>query len=169
MTPGLDSLPPGSMLRAVRRLHAIVMLSLASLAAGCGSTYAKADFIARADAICASALRQTRSISPISTGQQRQALSAYLAKVLPIVQSEANQIRALRPPPGNARDRAKLEAYRSALAQITVDYRELAAAAKRGDVQGMTSAEAALRSSSIASLAASYGLRSCGTPGATVA
>lgn len=138
-------------------------LVAAALMAGCGSTYTKQDFIARADAICASALRQTRSIAPGSP------LAGYLAAVLPIVQSEASQLRALKRPRQDARDRAALEQYFEALAQVVQNYGKLAAAAKQGDGQGVSSAEAALRASPVAALATAYGLRSCGTPGATSA
>jgi hypothetical protein len=133
------------------------------LIAGCGSSYTKSDFIARADAICASALRQTRSIAPTSV------LGEYVAAVLPVVESEATQLRALKSPPQNARDKAALAKYFGALAQELENYRKLGVAAKRGDGQGVTNAEAALRASPAASLATRYGLRACGTPGATSA
>ena len=150
----------------------IALLALCALPAGCGS-YTKGDFVASANAICASTVRQTRSIAPpsftSSKAQQLSALAGYLADVLPIVQSEAGQIRALQTPVGSARERALLGRYRGALEQTATDYAKLAAAAKRGDAQGVTSAEAALRASQVTSLADAYGLRSCGTPGATVA
>ncbi len=138
-------------------------MATAALIAGCGSSYTKSDFIARADAICASALRQTRSVAPST------ALGEYVGAVLPIVQGEATQLRALKPPPEDARDRAALTQYFGALAQEVENYRKLAAAAKRGDGQAETNAEAALRASPAASLATVYGLRACGTPGATTA
>jgi hypothetical protein len=150
--------------RPGRGLAAIAAVLVAAAAiAGCGSSYTKSDFIARADAICASALRQTRSIAPTS------ALGEYVAAVLPVVESEATQLRALKSPPQDAGDKAALAKYLGALAQEVANYRRLGAAAKRGDGQGVTNAEAALRASPAASLATSYGLRACGTPGATSA
>lgn len=150
--------------RPSRSLAAIAAVLVAAAAiAGCGSSYTKSDFIARADAICASALRQTRSIAPTS------ALGEYVGAVLPIVESEATQLRALKSPPQDARDKAALAKYFGALTQEVENYRKLGAAAKRGDGQGITNAEAALRVSPAASLATGYGLRSCGTPGATSA
>ncbi len=148
---------------------AAALVALAALVAGCGSTYSKGDFIARADAICATAVRDTRSAaSPHAGPQQLSALAQYLAEIVPVVQSEVSQIRALKRPSEDARDRATLSRYFQAAAQEAGYYQALAAAAKRGDAQGVASAEAALRASPVASLAASYGLRSCGTPGATV-
>jgi hypothetical protein len=138
-------------------------MATVALIAGCGSSYTKSDFIARADAICASALRQTRSIAPTT------ALGEYVAAVVPIVQSEATELRALKSPPQDARDEAALAKYFGALTQEVENYRKLGAAAKRGDGQGVTNAEAALRASPAASLATGYGLRACGTPGATSA
>jgi hypothetical protein len=131
------------------------------LLAGCGgSRYSKHDFITRADAICAGALRQARSITP-------GALPTYLADYVPVLESEASQLQALRRPPGTARDRATLERYFAALKQAVAEYRQLAVAAKSGDEQGVTSAEAALGANPLYSLATSYGLSSCGTPGST--
>jgi hypothetical protein len=151
----------------------LALLIVGALLAGCGSSYTKHDFIASADAICASTVRQTRAIAPPSfTGsksQQLKPVAAYLAAVLPLVQAEASRLRALRRPTGNARDRADLERYLRALAQAVGDYRDLAAAARRSDPQGVARAEADLRRIPVAALAATYGLRSCGTPGATVA
>jgi hypothetical protein len=147
------------------------LLTLTVLLAGCGSSYTKRDFVARADAICASAVRQTRSIAPPSTtrggAHPTSALAGYLAEVLPVLQSEVTQLRALPRPTGDSPARAALARYLEALGQVAQDYRELAAAARRGDAQGVASAEAALRASPVATLAAGYGLRSCGTPGAT--
>jgi hypothetical protein len=135
-----------------------------ALVAGCGgSSYTKNDFVARANAICASSRQQTRSIAP--TG----ALGGYAAAVLPIVSSEATQLRALKRPAQDARDNATLGQYLGALAQEVQNYRKLASAAKRGDGQGVTAAEAALRASPAPSLAASYGLSACGSPTATSA
>jgi hypothetical protein len=153
--------------RDVPRLQAIVaVLSLAALLAGCGSKYTTGDFAARADGICTNAVREIRSLTPptASSGQELRTLSQYLGKLLPIVESEASQIRALRRPDG---DQATLERYLSAQADVVAQYRRLAAAAKRGDAQGVASAEAKLQANPIATLAAQYGLHDCGTPGGT--
>ncbi len=147
------------------------LLALAALAAGCGSAgNTKSDFIARADAICTKTLRQTRAIAtPASTSQPGGALAAYLGALVPIVQSEADQLRALKAPSGTARDRVTLSQYFGALGEVVMAYRRLEAAAKRGDAQTVADVEATLRTSPVAALAASYGLRTCGTPGATSA
>jgi hypothetical protein len=54
-----------------------------------------------------------------------------------------------------------------ALAAVVTAYRNLAGAAKRGDAEAVNAAEADLRASPIASLANSYGMTSCATPGPT--
>ena len=149
----------------MRRLEAIVaILSLAALLAGCGSKYTKSDFVARADGICTNAVREIRSLNAptAAAGQELHALSRYLAKVLPIVQSEASQIRALKRPGG---DPTALERYLSAQAEVVAQYGR--GAAPRGDEQGVASAEAKLQASPVASQAAQYGLHACGTPGGT--
>jgi hypothetical protein len=148
------------------------VLGVAVLLAGCGGSETKQNFAARADAICASTVRQIRSIAPpnftSSKAQQLSALGGYMAVVSPIVASEAKQLHALQRPAGSARARAALTRYLDALTQTAGDYQTLAAAAKRGDAQGVANAEGALRTSDVTALAQSYGLRSCGTPGATV-
>ena len=137
-------------------------LALAVLVAGCGgSGYTKHDFITRGDAICTGALRQARSIAPGS------ALPTYLAQYVPVLASEAAQLEALRRPPDTAPNRATLARYFAALARTVAEYRQLAAAAKSGDQQAVSNAETALGASQVYSLATSYGLSSCGTPGST--
>ncbi len=164
--------PPDSGRRRAWRLpRAAPTLVLALLAAACGS-YTKADFTARADAICASSLRQLRSLAPPSFGsgevQQRLSLDAYLERALPIVSSEASALRALRRPPGDPHQRAELDRYMQALARNVADYRQLARAAAAGDVSALVRAEHALERDDVDSLAAAYGILSCGAPGATI-
>ena len=96
-------------------------------------------------------------------------MAAYLGRLVPIVQSEADQLRALKRPRGTARDRLTLSQYFAALGQVVTAYRAFEAAARSGDATRSPSVEATLRTSPVAALAAAYGLRSCGTPGATVA
>jgi hypothetical protein len=155
--------------RAARR--SLVLLALAALLAACGS-YTKADFTASANAICAGAVRETRTLAPPSfangTAQRLSALATYLARVLPIVRSEARQLRALKRPAGKPRARAALKRYLDALPPTVADYAALATAARRGDSRGVASAEAALRTSRVSAFASAYGLRSCASPGATV-
>jgi hypothetical protein len=148
------------------------LLAAAALLSACGgSSYTKADFVARANAICTKTLNETRAITqPSSTAQPGGALAAYLGKLVPLLQSEADQIRALkRPPGGAAQDRRTLSQYLAAVGQVVAAYHQLEAAAKRGDAQAIAGVEATLRANPAADLAASYGLRSCGTPGATTA
>jgi hypothetical protein len=147
------------------------LLALAAMVAGCGGgSYTKSDFVARANAICTSTLRQTRALSPpASTSHPGGALAAYLGQLVPLVQSEADQLRALKRPADNGQDSATLTAYYRALEQIVENYKQLETAARRGDTQTVADVEATLRASPVAALAASYGLRSCGTPGSTSA
>ncbi|MBV8219394.1 MAG: hypothetical protein JO325_13085 [Solirubrobacterales bacterium] len=143
------------------------LLALAAIVAGCGgSGYTKSDFVARADGICTNTLRQTRTLAP-PVSASGAALSAYLGKLVPLVESEANQLRALMRPADSASDRDTLTAYFAALGQVVGAYRRLEAAAARGDDQTMTDVEATLNANPVASLAARYGLKTCGTPGST--
>jgi hypothetical protein len=125
--------------------------------------------VARANAICTKTLNQTRALTPpASTSQPGGALAAYLGQLVPLVQSEADQIHALkRPSGGSAKDRLMLSQYLAALEAVVAAYRQLEAAARRGDAQAIATVEATLRANPAADLAAGYGLRSCGTPGST--
>lgn len=159
--------PPRDLRRAPSPGCAAVSVTvLAMLLSGCGS-YTKHDFVTSANAICASAVRQVRVVPPpASTGIADTA--GYLAKVLPIVQSEDRQIHALRHPSQSAREQAALRQYLSALSSFTADFARFAQAARSDDRDALANAEAALRASPLAARAASYGLSSCGTPGPTV-
>ena len=149
------------------------LLAVAVLVSACGGSKhdTKADFVARANAICTKTLSQTRAITPPpSTSQPGGALAAYLGQLVPLLRSEADQIQALkRPSGGSAQDRRVLAKYLAALGQVVSAYRQLEAAAKRGDAQAIADVEATLRANPAADLAASYGLRACGTPGGTAA
>ncbi|HUA04196.1 MAG TPA: hypothetical protein VMB27_09845 [Solirubrobacteraceae bacterium] len=143
------------------------MFALAAIVAGCGgSSYTKSDFVARADGICTNTLRQTRALAPPSAASGS-ALSGYLGKLVPLVESEADQLRALKRPADSARDKAALTAYFAALGQVVDAYRQLESAAARGDDQTIADVEATLNANPVASLAAGYGLKTCGIPGST--
>lgn len=150
----------------------LALLALAAALIGCGS-YTKRDFIARADAICASTLRQTRLIAPPSFTQDKaqrlRALAGYAQQVLPLIRSETTQLRGLRRPSQATADRDALTRYLAAAEGVAVDYRDLSTAAAKNDAVGVARAEAALSTSQVGSLAARYGLRTCGTAGATTA
>jgi hypothetical protein len=155
-----------------RRTGSIIAtaITIAAASGGCGS-YTKHDFIARADAICANALRATRSIALGGTAAATQdpaALAAYLRRALPIIHTEATQLHALRRPSDTARDHALLTRYLQAVTETAAAYRRLAVAAQHRDPQAVANAGAALRSNPGAALASRYGLRTCGASGATV-
>ena len=169
MTP-----PAGPTVRRARTGRTVTLClsaALLALLAACGS-YTKKDFIARADAICSSTLRATRAVAPPTFGGgsgQLASVAAYLAKVVPLVRSEAGQLQALRRPGAAAADQVTLTRFLAAFTREAGDYAALAAAAQRGDRLGVASAEGVLRVSPAASLAARYGLRACGSAGATIA
>ena len=156
------------------RTAAPVLLALlcACVLTGCGSSYTKHDFVARADAICASAVSDARAIPPpilSGTGPaQLSALAHYLAVVVPIYELEARQLRELKRPQQSATDRVELSRFLAAVSEAASEIRNLAAAAERQDAQGVTSAEATLQANEAGSLASRYGVRSCGAPSATV-
>ncbi|HEX4109415.1 MAG TPA: hypothetical protein VHX88_14860 [Solirubrobacteraceae bacterium] len=158
-------------MRAARGLSVVLAGTvLAALLAGCGS-YTKADFIDRADAICTSTLRATRNVPPpVFSGRNTEvsALAAYLERVVPLVRTEARELNAVRRPEQDPAESALLQGYLSAIDAEAADYAALAAAAGRSDAQGVASAEGALRDSPASSLAARYGMHTCGGAGATI-
>lgn len=149
---------------------ATVALLVAVVLAGCGSE-TKSDFVAQANAICASAVRAIRTVAAPSSGgspsQQHHAFADYLNHAARIVTDETAQLRRLRRPQQNEPERATLTRYLAAMAGTVAGYRALASAVQSGDRQAVAQAESALAADPVASLAASYGLRSCATPGAT--
>ncbi len=152
----------------------VLALSLAAACLGltiaaCGdAVVTKRDFLARADAICASALRHTRTIAaPSGTGTR--ALGAYLDAVVPVLRGEAVELRRLRRPPAGPGERAELAAFLAAFDTAVGDYAALAVAAHRGDASSIAREEASLRAAPTASLAAHFGLRVCGAAPSTAA
>jgi hypothetical protein len=148
---------------ASRPARLAVALLTSSVIVGCGSrTVTKRDYVARADAICASALRSLRAAGPASS------LSAYLGSAVPILRSQDHQLRALPAPSQSAADRATLSRYLAALDADLRSYQALQSAAQAGNAEAATGAESALRVSPTTTLAARYGLRDCAAPSATV-
>ncbi len=156
-------------MRIVGPISAIGALVLLTGCAG----LTKADFIARADAICADSVRATRLIAPPAFAEAGSGaldgLAAYASKVLPLVASEAGQLRALPRPQGNAKDSAALAGFLDAFSGVAADYGSLETAATKGDAPGVARAEGALGTSRVSTFARAYGLRSCGSAGATTA
>ena len=154
------------------RALAATLVLVALLGAACGS-YTKRDFVAQANAICVKAIRQTRLLPPpsntgVSAAAARRSLASYLAKVVPILRSEAHQLGALRRPSQGAAQRAALARYLTALRRSVSGFDELRSAAAHGSVRGVTAAEHVLAGVPVTTFAASYGLSSCASPGATI-
>ena len=145
-------------------LPALAAVCIAATACG-GHTATKQDVIARANGICISALRAVRSVPPpAGASGSPAALAAYLQKVVPIVQKEADDTRAL---PRPAQDRAVLDRYVAAVTASASQYRALAAAAKNGNTAAVSQGLAALRASHLPALATRYGLNRCSVSAGT--
>ncbi len=148
--------------RRGRRTAAGLLLALA--VAGCGGhTATKSDVIARGNAICAAAVRELRATAPPAPGSLP-ALSRYLQQLLPIVRREVSDLKGL---PRPAQDRALLDRYVSGVTKLGSTYADLAAAAERGDQEGVDQALAALQANSASALAGRYGLRQCASAATT--
>jgi hypothetical protein len=131
--------------------------------AGCGSI-TKKDVIARANAICATAQRDLRAVAaPSSTSPA--ALVSYLGQVVPIVDIEASQFRAL---PRPKQDLPVLGRWIESVQFAAADFRALRAGARLNDRQAINTAYAALRTSDETALAARYGAGVCAASTGTV-
>lgn len=143
------------------RLRTALATALAALVvSACGGhTATKQDVIARGNAICAGAVRDLQATPPPAGGETSlPGLAAYLSAIMPILQREVSNLKAL---PRPAADRALLDRYVSAVAQSGATYRALAAAARRGDQDGVNQVLAQLEANPASSLAARYGLNQC--------
>ena len=148
------------------RLATLLALG-AVVPAACGTSgITRVDYLARANAICATALRGARNVTPpgsSAAGPSLDALGSYFKQVIPIVEREASQLRAL---PRPAADRALLDSFLSALGASVADYRRLASAATAGDRATLEQEASALGSSPASGLASRYGLSECAGSGA---
>jgi hypothetical protein len=124
--------------------------------AACGGGVTKKDVIARADGICANAVRAVRAAQASIGGAQ---------KVAAAIAREAKQLRAL---PRPAEDHALLDRYIAAIGRLATEYRDVANALRAGNQGAVSTALAALRTNPAAALAARYGLRECAGARATV-
>jgi hypothetical protein len=148
----------------------IALAIVAGTLGGCGSSgESKSDFVARANAICETAVRDVRNVTLPSAsggGTSLSALARYLHTVTPVVEGEVTQLRAL---PRPAADRALLDRYLNALASSAAQYRVLDGAARLADRAALAGAIGALRASPAAQLAARYGLAECAGSAGTAA
>jgi len=135
---------------------------------GAGRTVAKADLIAKADAICSEQNRQINAV-PSPTGSlanisqtQLSAAASYFDRTLAIARGHLDQIQALGRPD---RDQGL---YRQALAQEQVALNGVSRASRAahaGDVAGFMKAlaDAGHGASAARDLAQRFGFRVCGT------
>ena len=152
-----------------RLSSAVVTVALVCALAGCGA-YTKRDFVAQANAICASAVRQARAVIPRQTSGSTvgtAAVDRYLLRADAILESEARGLRSLRRPAQTEGQRGELRAYLDALTLVVADYGQLAAAARRRDGKAINRLESALQATGLDALAARYGLNACALPSGT--
>ena len=130
------------------------MLGCGGGSGGSTTTAAKAQFLARANAICAKALQDLHAANEQAFGNQQASTSAVAAFVeqtlVPNVQSQVDQLRSLKPPPGD--DAAVNKILDAAQADLN---------AAKQDPSKLTSNEPVFSEST--ELASDYGLRACGS------
>jgi hypothetical protein len=88
-------------MRAVSLLLAVAAVAL--VAGGCGSKgkrLSKAEFVKRANAICAKYEQRVQSrMAGITAGDEKQ-LASSIEKVLPVIREGNDELRSLKPPEG---------------------------------------------------------------------
>ena len=149
------------MLTGARRCALLACVGVLAVASGCGSPPPpQASYAARAQAVCASALRQARDLTssgpPAGTAAPG---SGYAGRLVWILTGELAALRRLPPPPAA---RAAIERYLTALGRARD---ELAVLARPGAAAGNAAAPAAaaaLRALPVAALARAAGLPACG-------
>src|SRR5262249_26032464 len=144
-------------------LALVIVLAAAALAGCGGKTATKKDVIAQANGICTRTLRDVRSVPP-PAGADMASLSAYLKRVVPIVDSEVTRMKAL---PRPDEDRALLAQSGGGAAKSGQDSRALAAAAGQGDQAAVAAKLNVLAASPAPGLARRYGMAQCATSPAT--
>jgi hypothetical protein len=130
--------------------------------AACGSA-TKKDVIARANAICATAQRDLRALTP-PAGASMSELAAYFGHVVPIVETEAKQVGAL---PRPQQDLVVLNSWIHNVTIAAGEFRALLTAARLGDRAAVNTALAALRTNHDTELAARYGAGICAASAGT--
>jgi hypothetical protein len=163
------SLRPAAGFRDGNRAATVAVLAAALVALGaCGGAKApgKADFIRRADIICArGAARQRQLHTPQLSGTPSEVLSAlgrYVGQLLPVARGIATQLHALAEP---TQDRAELRRYFAAVDGAVADLQRLGEAARRGDAAAVRRGAVALNGNQANALARRYGFRVCGGGG----
>jgi hypothetical protein len=141
------------------------------IAAGCGSSYTKADFVQRADGICTATTRVIRSLKPpefaASSALQRRSSVAYFVHAASIVDKEARQLSSLAVPPETAAQRRVRRRWLASVQASAAQLKALAKATGTGDTSGVTAANQKLAANPVVELAAQYGAHACAGPGAT--
>jgi hypothetical protein len=148
------------------RRSAIAAIATCVALAGCGGAKqaTKQDVVSRANAICTGALRDIRALPSPAAGGSTSGLAKYLRQVVPIIDKEVANLRAL---PRPARDRAVLDRYLAAMAGVDAKYRALLAAARSGDAGAVSDTLSTLAASPAAGLAERYGLSQCASASGT--
>jgi hypothetical protein len=154
------------------RFRSVICCVIVSVvAAGCGSSYTKADFIQRADGICTATTRVIRSLKPpqfaASSVLQRRSSVAYFVQAASIVNKEARQLSSLAVPPETAAQRRVRRHWLASVQASAAELKALAKATGTGDASAVTAADQKLAANPVVTLAAQYGAHACAGPGAT--
>jgi hypothetical protein len=142
-----------------RRRASLVALVLASTLSACGSsrpsTTARAAFVARADAICASGIRKAQRLTPPKSATE---LLPFIEQAETIVHGILTELRTVTPP---ARSRAAYTKFLATAEQETKTLSVAATALRSHNLSLAKSALASLKSNTSNAEAAALGLSEC--------
>jgi len=138
---------------ARRSAGVVAALTVAALAAGCGSgRLSHGDFVKKSDAICSAYTNGTKAVvRPTSYDQ----IVKYVATTLPLYEAALRQLEALKPPSSDAQ---AVRVWLAADRRVAKAVHDLGDAAQRRDFPSVTSAAARAQLAGSASRKAAAGL-----------
>jgi hypothetical protein len=131
---------------------------LLALVAGCGdSRLSHADYVKRADAICAAYADATK---PVARPRSYTEIVAFVRKTLPLYEAALRRLKVLRPPSADA---ATVDLWLAADRRVAKAVRSLGEAAERRDFPSVTAAasQAQLAGSDSRRSATALGMNVC--------
>jgi hypothetical protein len=147
----------------VRARQLLIVATVLLGLGGCGSSApSKQDVIARGDAICESATRAALAVTPTFLPGGRLS-PRYYQQTAPIVEAELRSLLAL---PRPSQDGAVLQRFLAAVSALAVVYRQILAAADRGDTAAIAALNAQAPRIDSTGPALRYGMDGCAHSGA---
>jgi hypothetical protein len=137
-----------------------LVATLAVTGCGSGGRLSHADFVQRANAVCAA---YRASADRIARPRTYDEIVAYVGKTLPLYEAARRKLAGLKPP---AKDEPAVRAWIAADSRISAALADLGRAAMRRDFPGVTAAAGAVQAEGVTSrnAAQALGAATCAEP-----